>query len=162
MTRETENAGTGDRAGNEAGGPINNQVDGQINDRINDQAGDRIGRPVGIGGAGARRLLPLPGLAAIALYLMVLAGVIILGVVSGGHYPALFLIFSVLFIASSAGMLMLFRWAWSLALAAVMMLAGYNLFVFAREHQAAALVQGLLNLVFFLYLVRGEVREVLR
>ncbi|HEX4029047.1 MAG TPA: hypothetical protein VHX20_01720 [Terracidiphilus sp.] len=162
MTKETENAGTGNRAGSPAGGPIHHQIDDPIKDQINDQAPDRIGRAVRIGGIGARSLLPLPGLAAIALYLMVLAGVIILGVVSGGHYPPVFLIFSVLFIASSAGMLMLFRWAWSLALAAVMMLAGYNLFVFAREHQAAALVQGLLNLVFFLYLVRSEVREVLR
>jgi hypothetical protein len=38
-----------------------------------------------------RELLPLPGLAAIALYLLVLAGVIVLGV-AGGHYPALVLV----------------------------------------------------------------------
>jgi hypothetical protein len=106
--------------------------------------------------------LPLPGLAAIALYLLVLAGVIILGVVAGGHYPPVFLIFSALFMASSAGLLMLFRWAWSLALAAVLLLAVYNLWIFASEHQPAGLVQGLLNLVFFLYLVRTEVRERLR
>jgi hypothetical protein len=106
--------------------------------------------------------LPLPGLAAIALYLLVLAGVIILGVVAGRHYPPVFLIFSALFIASSAGLLMLLRWAWSLALAAVVLLAGYNLWIFATDHQAAGLVQGLLNFVFFLYLVRPEVRERLR
>jgi hypothetical protein len=106
--------------------------------------------------------MPLPGLAAIALYLLVLAGAIILGVVSGGHYPSIFLIFSVLFIAASAGLLLLFRWAWALALSAVMLLAGYNLWLFASEHQPAGLVQGGLNLVFFLYLVRTEVREKLR
>jgi len=105
--------------------------------------------------------LPLPGLAAIALYLLVLAGVIILGVASGGRYPPIFLVFSALFIASSAGLLMLLRWAWSLALAAVVLLAGYNFFL-ASEHQLAGLVQGGLNLVFFLYLVRAEVREKLR
>jgi len=57
---------------------------------------------------------------------------------------------------------MLFRWAWALALAAVFLLAGYNLWFFSTQHQLPALVQGLLNLVFFLYLVRTEVRERLR
>ena len=108
-----------------------------------------------------RELLPLPGLAAIALYLLVLAGVIALGVV-GGHYPPLFLVFSIAFIAASAGLLLLLRWAWAMALGAVFLLAGYNLWIFASQRQGPALVQGLLNLVFFLYLVRPEVRERLR
>jgi hypothetical protein len=109
-----------------------------------------------------RDLLPLPGLAAISLYLFVLAGVIILGVVGGRHYPTLFLIFAAAFISAGAGLLMLFRWAWALALAAVFLLVAYNLWIFSTQHQGAALVQGLLNLVFFLYLVRPEVREKLR
>jgi hypothetical protein len=107
-------------------------------------------------------LFPLPGLAAIALYLLVLAAVIILGVVAGGRYPPLFLIFAAAFIAASAGLLKLFRWAWSLALAAVLLLVIYNLWIFSTEHQAPTLVQGLLNLIFFLYLVRPEVRSQLR
>ena len=108
-----------------------------------------------------RELLPLPGLAAIALYLLVLAGVIALGVV-GGHYPPLFLVFSIAFIAASAGLLLLLRWAWAMALGAVFLLAGYNLWIFASQRQGPTLVQGLLNLVFFLYLVRTEVRKRLR
>jgi hypothetical protein len=108
-----------------------------------------------------RELLPLPGLAAIALYLLVLAGVIALGVV-GGHYPPLFLVFSIAFIAASTGLLLLLRWAWAMALGAVFLLAGYNLWIFASQRQGPALVQGLLNLVFFLYLVRTEVRKRLR
>ena len=107
-------------------------------------------------------LLQLPGLAAISLYLLILAGVIILGVVSGRHYPPVFLIFSAVFIAACGGLLMLFRWAWALALAAVFLLVVYNLWIFSTLHQGAALVQGLLNLVFFLYLIRPEVREKLR
>jgi hypothetical protein len=107
-------------------------------------------------------LLQLPGLAAISLYLLVLAGVIIVGVVAGRHYPPLFLIFAAGFITASGGLLMLFRWAWALALAAVFLLVAYNLWIFSTQHQGAALVQGLLNLVFFLYLVRTEVRERLR
>ena len=109
-----------------------------------------------------RDLLPLPGLAAICLYLFVLAGVIIFGVVGGRRYPPLFLIFAAAFITASAGLLMLFRWAWALALAAVFLLVAYNLWIFSSQHQGAALVQGLLNLVFFLYLIRPEVREKLR
>jgi hypothetical protein len=106
--------------------------------------------------------LPLPGLAAIALYLLLLAATIVIGVVSGHHYPPLFLLFSALFITSSGGLLMRFRWAWALALAAVGLLAGYNFWIFSSRHTPAGLVQGSLNLVFFLYLVRAQVRETLR
>jgi hypothetical protein len=106
--------------------------------------------------------LPLPGLAAISLYLLVLAGVLILGVIAGRHYPPLFLVFAAAFIAASAGLILLFRWAWALALGAVFLLAVYNLWIFTSLHEPPALVQGLLNLVFFLYLVRAEVRAKLR
>jgi hypothetical protein len=109
--------------------------------------------------AGAKRtILEFPALAAISLYMLVLAVVIVFGVV-GGHYPALFLVFAVVFIAASAGLMRLFRWAWALTLAAVLLLAIYNLWLFSSVHAGAGLVQGLLNLVFFLYLVRPEVRE---
>ena len=107
-------------------------------------------------------LLPFPGLAAIALYLLALAGVIVVGVVGGRHYPPLFLVFSIAFFTASGGLLMLFRWAWALALSAVFLLVVYNLWIFSSQQQGAALVQGLLNLIFFLYLVRTEVRERLR
>jgi glycerol-3-phosphate acyltransferase PlsY len=109
-----------------------------------------------------RNLLPLPGLAAISLYLLMLAGVIIVGVTAGRHYPPLFLLFAAVFIAASAGLLMLLRWAWALALAAVFLLVIYNMWIFTSQHQYPALVQSLLNLVFFLYLVRPEVRDRLR
>ncbi len=104
---------------------------------------------------------PLPGLLAIGLYLLVLAGVIILGVV-GRHYPAIFLLLAAAFLTASAGLVLLLRWAWAAALAAVFLLACYNLWIFGAQREAPALVQGLLNLVFFLYLVRAEVREKLR
>jgi hypothetical protein len=108
-----------------------------------------------------RELLPLPGLAAIALYLLLLAVVIVVGVV-GGHYPRVFVVLPVFLFAACGGLLMLFRWAWAMALAAVLMLSCYNLWIFARLHVGPALIQGLLNLVFFFYLVRTEVREKLR
>lgn len=107
-------------------------------------------------------LLPVPGVAAICLYLFVLAAVIIIGIVDGHHYPTLFLCFSAAFISACFGLLLLLRWAWALALSAVFLLAGYNLWIFSSLHQFPALVQGLLNLVFFLYLIRPEVRSRLR
>jgi hypothetical protein len=104
----------------------------------------------------------LPGLAAISLYLLLLSGVIVVGVVSGGHYPRVYLVFAAGFMAASAGLILLMRWAWALALGTVLLLAVYDLWIFTTQHQAPGLVQGLLNLVFFLYLVRTEVRDRLR
>lgn len=112
-------------------------------------------------GSPHRDLLSLPGLAAIALYLFVLASVIVLGAVTR-HYPALFLILAVAFVTASAGLIFLLRWAWALALSGVFLLAAYNLWIFSRLHQIPTLVQGLLNLVFFLYMIRIEVRSKLR
>ncbi len=103
----------------------------------------------------------LPGLVAIALYMLVLSGVMIVGV-AGGHYPWIFLLIAAGFLASSFFLVRLYRWAWALTLAAVLLLAVYNIWIFSSLHAGAALVQGLLNLVFFLYLVRTEVRERLR
>jgi hypothetical protein len=108
-----------------------------------------------------RELVPLPALVAISFYLLLLAVVIVIGVV-GGHYPAVFLLLPVFLFAACGGLLMLFRWAWAMALAAVLMLGGYNVWIFAHLHMVPALIQGLLNLVFFFYLVRTEVREKLR
>lgn len=108
-----------------------------------------------------RELLPLPGLAAIALYLILLAVVIVFGVLTG-HYRTFFLIFPVFLIAASGGLVMRFRWAWAMALAAAVLLSGYNLWLFASLHMVPGIIQGMLNLVIFLYLVRTEVREKLR
>jgi hypothetical protein len=105
-----------------------------------------------------KREVPMPGVAAIALYLLLIAGIIILGVVGGGHYPAVYLLFSALFISASGGLIAGFRWAWALALAAVFLLTSYNLWIFYQQHDVPAAVQGFLNLVFFLYLIRPEVR----
>jgi hypothetical protein len=106
-------------------------------------------------------LLQLPGLAAIGIYLLSLAGIIIYGVV-GGHYPPILLFFPAVFFAACGGLVMLMRWAWALTLGAVFLMAVYNMWIFSSQHLAPALVQGLLNWVFFLYLVRTEVRSKLR
>jgi hypothetical protein len=106
----------------------------------------------------AATILQLPGLAAISLYMLILSGVIILGAATR-RYPPLFLILAAAFITASAGLMRLLRWAWAMSLAAVVLLASYNLWIFSVAREAPALVQGLFNLIFFLYLVRNEVRE---
>ena len=108
-----------------------------------------------------RELLPLPGLAAIALYMLVLSGVDIMGV-DRGHIRPIYLIFAALFIAASLGLLLLFRWAWTLTLAAVVLLMGLFLWRFSSGRDVPSLAQGLLSLVMFLYLIRPEVRMHLR
>jgi uncharacterized membrane protein YvlD (DUF360 family) len=109
----------------------------------------------------ARNVMELPGMVAIGLYLVVLAAVVVLGVV-GGHYPPLLLLFSALFLAAAGGLMFLLRWAWAMTLAAVVLLAFFNVWIFMSQHVGSALVQGLLNWVFFLYLIRTEVRTRLR
>jgi hypothetical protein len=104
---------------------------------------------------------PLPGMIAIGLYMLVLAAVVTLGVV-GKHLPALLLVLPPFFIAASFGLLRNFRWAWALTLAAVFLLMSYNVWLFVGQHQPPAAIQGVLNLVFFFYLVRMDVRRRLR
>jgi glycerol-3-phosphate acyltransferase PlsY len=108
-----------------------------------------------------RELLPLPGLAIIGLYMLMLSAVDIMGV-AGGHLRPVYLIFAALFIAAGLGLLLLFRWAWTLTMAAVVLLMGLFLWRFSSERELPSLVQGLLNLVIFLYLIRPEVRTHLR
>jgi hypothetical protein len=108
-----------------------------------------------------RELLSLPGLAAISLYMLVLSGADIIGV-AGGYVRPVYLFFAALFIAAGLGLLLLFRWAWTLTLAAVVLLTGLFLWRFSNGRDLPSLAQGLLNLVIFLYLVRPEVRTRLR
>jgi uncharacterized membrane protein len=105
--------------------------------------------------------MPLPGVAAIAFYLLLTAGTTVFGVVSGQFRPV-YLFFAVVFVAASGGLIASFRWAWALALAAVFLVMCYNLWAFASRHEIPPAVWGILNLVFFLYLIRPEVRARLR
>jgi hypothetical protein len=104
------------------------------------------------------KLSKLPGLVAISLYMLLLAGVVVFYVVKGRAGP-IYLIFPVLFVAGGLGLMLLLRWAWALTLAAVALMAGLFFWTFITQHISYPLVQGLLNLVFFLYLIRTDVRE---
>jgi hypothetical protein len=109
----------------------------------------------------APAVLRLPAVVAISIYMLLLAGSTVIYVVEH-HIGIIYLVFPVLFIAGGLGLLLLLRWAWALALAAVALASATFLFEFTKQHSFPSLMQGLLNLLFFLYLVRTEVREKLK
>lgn len=107
------------------------------------------------------KVIPLPGVIAIALYMLVLSAVVVFGAI-GKHLPMFLLILAPFFILASFGLLRMLRWAWALTMAAVFLLMSYNLWLFFMQKQAPGAVQGALNMLFFLYLVREDVRKRLR
>ena len=104
---------------------------------------------------------PLPGMAAVALWMMLLCGLGIYGVITH-HLPMAALIVCTLFAAASGGLLQQRRWGWALSLAAAFLSMCYGGYVLMRFHQPQLIVMIAVNLVFFLYLVRPEVIERLR
>ncbi len=111
--------------------------------------------------ASTRGLVRHPALLVIALYMFLLAGVNVVSVAKGlARAPSL--IFSAAFVTAALGLLLLFRWAWTLTLAAVVFLTGLFFWRFTTQHDVASIMQGGLNLIIFFYLVRPEVRANLR
>jgi hypothetical protein len=108
----------------------------------------------------------LPGVAGICMFMLVLTLINAFAALQGkfgdgrGKYGVLAL--CTLLAAGVFGLLRLRRWGWALVLAGCLTLATGNMFVFHKTHVAPFLVQGLFALVFFLYLVRTEVRDRLR
>jgi hypothetical protein len=108
----------------------------------------------------------LPGVAGICLFLLILTLVNAFAAlngrfgVGGGKYGVLGL--CTLLAAGVFGLLRLRRWGWALVLGGCLTLSLGNLFVFEKTHAGPFLLQGLFALVFFLYLVRTEVRDRLR
>ena len=107
-----------------------------------------------------RQFTRLPALVVIALYMFLLAGINVVSVAKGLARPP-YLFFSAAFFTAAMGLLLLFRWAWTLTLAAVLLLSGLFFYRFATLHDLASILQGGLNLVIFLYLIRPEVRATL-
>ena len=108
----------------------------------------------------------LPGVAGIAMFMLLLALLNTFAALSGkflgtgGRYGALAV--CTLLVVGVFGLLRMRRWGWAIVTAGSLLLAVGYLFVFTRTHVAPFAVQSLFGLVFFLYLVRTEVRERLR
>lgn len=111
--------------------------------------------------ASPRELVRHPALVVIALYVFLLGGMNVVSVAKGLTRP-INLIFSAAFFTAALGLLLLFRWAWTLTLAAVLLLSALFFWRFSMQHDMASIMQGGLNLIIFFYLMRPEVRENLR
>lgn len=103
----------------------------------------------------------LPGVAAIAIWMFLLCLYGLVGVTMH-RLPLAALVLCVAFALAGQGLMRLRRWGWAMTLAAVLLSAMYAMWMVVKFHNVAELVTAGLNLVFFLYLVRPEVRERLR
>jgi len=108
----------------------------------------------------------LPGVAAIAMFLLVVTMLNAFAALHGlfGAGPARYGILAVctLLVVGVFGMLRLRRWGWALVTAGCLAMAGGDMFLYSHNHVGFFMVRSLLELCFFLYLVRTEVRERMR
>ncbi len=108
----------------------------------------------------------LPGVAAISLFMLFMALMNAFGAIHGMfRTPAAD--YSVLAVCSLLvvgvfGLLRMRRWGWALVLGGAIFLALGDLLFFKMTRTTFFAVRSVLELVFFLYLVRGEVRDRLR
>jgi uncharacterized membrane protein (DUF2068 family) len=109
--------------------------------------------------------LPLPGMAAISLWMLGLSLMGVAGVLTG-HYPVGarigILVLCSVFAVAGLGLLRLRRWGWALTLGAAFLCMCFGCYSLFRFHQVQWVVMAVINLVFFLYLVRPQVVERLR
>jgi len=105
----------------------------------------------------------LPGLAFICMFLIFLTMVNVYADLSGAYGAGVtkygILSLCTLLAAGIFGLLRLRKWGWALVSAGCLLLSTGDFFFFTKFHQAFFLVRGIFVLVFFLYLVRTEVRE---
>jgi Predicted membrane protein (DUF2127) len=107
------------------------------------------------------RKLPLPGMAAISLWMLALSVMGVAGVLSG-HYPSrgaevAILTLCTVFAVAALGLIRMRRWGWALTLGAVFLCMCFGWYSLFRFRQGQWVVMAVINLVFFLYLVRSEV-----
>lgn len=111
----------------------------------------------------AKRGQMLPGLAFICMFLIFLTMVNVYADLSGAFGAGVtkygILTLCTLLAVGIFGLLRLKKWGWALVTAGCLLLSAGDFFFFTKSHQAFFLVRGIFVLVFFLYLVRAEIRE---
>ena len=111
----------------------------------------------------ATRGLLLPGVAGIAIFLLVLTLLNVFGALSNafgsGRGKLAVLALCTLLVAGIFGLLRMRRWGWALVLAGCLLLSLGDFYFFRVAHQTFFLVRGFFELAFFLYLSRAEVRD---
>jgi hypothetical protein len=105
----------------------------------------------------------LPGIAAISMFMifmtMVNAFAALRGAYGTGAGKYAVLILCTLLAAGLFGLLRLRKWGWALVTAGCLLFAAGDFYVLSRTHVAFYFVRGLFVLLFFLYLIRTEVRD---
>jgi hypothetical protein len=108
----------------------------------------------------------LPGMAAISMFLLLVTMLNAFAALRGifGTGTAKYGIFGVctLLVVGVFGFLRLRRWGWALVTAGCLVMSIGDLYLFGHNHVGFFIVRALLELCFFLYLVRTQVRERLR
>jgi uncharacterized membrane protein (UPF0136 family) len=100
----------------------------------------------------------LPGMAVICMWMLALCGLGLVGVMTH-NLPPVVMIICVFFAVAANGLLRLRRWGWALTLAAAFLSVCYGTFMLVRFHQVPMIVMVVVNLIFFLYLIRPEVLQ---
>ena len=100
----------------------------------------------------------LPGMAVICIWMLALCGLGLIGIITHSLPPSV-MILCLFYAIAANGLLKLRRWGWALALAAAFLSMCYGLYMLFRFHQGPMIVMVVVNLIFFLYLVRPEVLE---
>lgn len=105
----------------------------------------------------------LPGVAMICVFLILSTILNVYGALSGAYGAGLprygILAVCTLLAVGIFGLLRLTKWGWALVTAGCLLLATGDLYYFTRTHSGFFLIRGLLVLVFFLYLIRPEIRD---
>lgn len=108
----------------------------------------------------------LPGVAGICLFMLFLTLMNVFGALRNAFGVGLekygVLALCTLLVAGIFGLLSMRRWGWALVLAGCVLLFTGDFFFFERSHTGFFLIRGMFSLIFFLYLVRDEVRSRLR
>jgi lysylphosphatidylglycerol synthetase-like protein (DUF2156 family) len=108
----------------------------------------------------------LPGIAGIAMFLLFLTLVNVYGALTNTfdsqvHKYGVLALCTMLAVGIF-GLLRMRRWGWSIVLAGCILLSAWYAYTFRIAHLPFFLVQAFFMLLFFLYLVRPEVRDRMR
>ena len=105
----------------------------------------------------------LPGVAGIALFLLLLTLINVFAALSNrfgtsyGKYGVLAL--CTILVGGLFGLLRMRRWGHAIVMAGCLLLSASYFYLFSKIHAVPTIVQGFFMLLFFLYLVRPEVRD---
>lgn len=109
----------------------------------------------------------LPGMAMVAIFMLFIALANAVNVLAHRTATRPSAVYAILFVSSMIvlgvfGFLRLRRWGWALLLGGCFFYSLGNVVLFAQTRQPGYLLPGAFAMVFFLYLVRTEIRERVR